>query len=333
MTRVTFVLPVRNDARRLARCLDSIARSRAPAVCTRVVVADNGSTDGSGAVADERGAVVLALPGLRVAELRNNAAAEGPADHLAFVDSDHEIADGWLAAMAEVMSDDTIGAVGALCDPPPNGTWVQETYGWLRGKTRGHKDVNWLGSGNMAVRRVAFDQVGGFDVTLEACEDVDLCQRLRAAGWRVVADERLVNVHYGDPATLAALFRSEWWRGQNNLRVSLRGPLKASDIPSIVIPFATVTLLVGIAAGGALASLGEVSRWYPVAATLGVLGLALARATLTLRRGGRWTPVAFGRACLVALVYDLARAVALVAPAPHHRSAKRLRPADLASSR
>ena len=43
--------------------------------------------------------------------------------------------------------------------------------------------VTWLGSGNMAVRRSAFEEVGGFDTTLETCEDVDLCRKLRARGY------------------------------------------------------------------------------------------------------------------------------------------------------
>ena len=82
-------------------------------------------------------------------------------------------------------------------------------------------------SGNLAVKRTAFQAIGGFDAALEACEDVDFCQRLRRAGWRLVGDERLESVHLGDPPTLAALFRAERWRGRDNLRVSLRGPLDA----------------------------------------------------------------------------------------------------------
>jgi GT2 family glycosyltransferase len=59
----------------------------------------------------------------------------------------------------------------------------------------------------MAVSKEAFFSIGGFDQTLETCEDVDLRQRLRARGWRVVGDDRLHNVHFGDPATLGHLFR------------------------------------------------------------------------------------------------------------------------------
>src|SRR5205823_2418050 len=128
--------------------------------------------------------------------------------------------------------------VGALCLAPPTGTWVQRTYGALRGRTKGRADVLWLGSGNMAIRRDVFEQLGGFDAALETCEDVDLCQRARDAGWRVVADERLENVHLGDPSTLSKLFMSERWRGGDNLRVSFRSSLTIRSMPSIIVPIA-----------------------------------------------------------------------------------------------
>jgi N-acetylglucosaminyl-diphospho-decaprenol L-rhamnosyltransferase len=49
------------------------------------------------------------------------------------------------------------------------------------------RDVDWLSGCCIAVRRVAFDAVGGFDPAyFMFVEDVDLCARLREAGWRVV---------------------------------------------------------------------------------------------------------------------------------------------------
>src|SRR6185503_21060284 len=91
-------------------------------------------------------------------------------------------------------------------------------------------------AGNMAVARSAFEDVNGFDTTFETCEDVDLCKRLRAAGYVLLSDDRLVNVHLGDPATLGELFCSELWRGRSNLAVSFRSPVTARELPSAIIP-------------------------------------------------------------------------------------------------
>ena len=95
-------------------------------------------------------------------------------------------------------------ALPYLTQPGPN--WVQQHYDGLRARTTGREDVTWLGSGNFAVKRADFERVGGFNASLTACEDVDLCNRLRLAGGRIVADPELRSVHFGDPRTLKALF-------------------------------------------------------------------------------------------------------------------------------
>jgi len=314
----SFVIPVKNDARRLARCLHSLPRGSATGPVETVVV-DNGSTDDSPDVARRFGAVVLDVPDKRVSELRNMGAAKASGALLAFVDADHELGPGWLTAAAADMEDPGVGAAGAACLPPSDGTWVQQMYGHLRGRTLGRSDVGWLGAGNMVVRRTAFEQVGGFDATLEACEDVDLCRRLLGAGWRIVGDEHLVNVHLGDPPTLRALFRGERWRGRDNIRVSLRGPLSLRDLPSIVTPILELAALVAIAASLAGVLL-EITSWPVVAAaTIVAIGLPALRTARIAVRSRRFGPGFLVRAFAVALTYDLARALALISRARHHR--------------
>jgi GT2 family glycosyltransferase len=320
MIRVSFVIPVKDDARRLERCLASVSANRYPREAVEVIVADNGSTDGSVGVARAAGARVLSLPGLRVSQLRNRAAAAAAGDILAFVDADHEIAPDWIGSVVDTLADGRVGAVGALCSAPAHGTWVQRMYGALRGRTIGRQDVQWLGAGNLATTRRAFESVGGFDSTLESCEDVDLCQRLRAASWRVIGDERLKNVHLGDPDTLARLFKAERWRGRDNLRVSMRGRLTARDLPSILAPVITVT--------GCATAIGGVLLWpiFGRGSLLmagGCCGVVLALSALRALRmvvsAPLRDPVAIGQAFLVALTYELARAGALLTRARHHR--------------
>jgi Glycosyl transferase family 2 len=320
--RVSFVIPVKNDARRLRDCLASIRRNQYETAAFEIVVADNGSTDETPDVARAAGARVFSWPGPRVSELRNRGAAEARGGILAFVDADHEIASGWITAAVEALSREKTGAAGALYTAPNPGTWVQRLYGALRGRTRGSSDVLWLGSGNLAVKREVFQAIGGFDASLEACEDVDFCQRLRGAGWRLVGDERLESVHLGDPPTLAALFRAERWRGRDNLRVSLRGPLTIGDLPSLMIPIidllAALTMLVAIALWPLV---GARLLTVALANLLIVVLLSCLRAARIVTRAGRLGPLTILQAFLVAFTYDIARAAALVTRASHHRRA------------
>jgi len=325
---VSFIVPVRNDAARLAKCLRSIRNNDCPPSHIEIVVVDNGSTDGSALVARRFGAHVRVVPGARVSVLRNQGARQASGDVLAFVDADHEIAPGWVSAALDTLRLDSVGAAGALCHAPDGGTWVQRAYGYLRGRARGRHDVEWLGSGNLAVWRRTFDAVGGFDTALEACEDVDLCNRIRSEGLRVVSDSRLDNTHYGDPKTLRDLFESELWRGRDNLRVSFRGPVTWRGLPSAIVPVIDLAMI-AIAPVGLVAAL---SGWQPglaftSSALLVVLAGAAGKVSRALARQPGIRLLCILQTFVVACVYDLARALALVTRISHRTARRSTAPA------
>jgi hypothetical protein len=257
---------------------------------------------------------VIVLPRARLGELRNRAAAVARGSILAFVDADHEIAPGWIAAAAEALSQQHIGGAGAPCHPPSPATWVQRWYDRLRSHPRAQEPAEWLGSGNMAVRRDAFDAAGGFDTTLDTCEDVDLCRKLRAAGWRLVADERMRNVHHGDPRSLSQVFFGELWRGRDNVRVSLRRPTSGRTIASAVIPIANLVFaVVGVAGLLTMTRAGLIVA--AVAASLLLAEVALR----TARMAGAAAPAEWLRAFAVAAAYESGRALALVGRTAYRR--------------
>jgi len=316
--RVSFVVPVRNDAARLETCLQSItANGRRPDEL-EIIVVDNGSTDNSPAVARRFGAEVLRIEHARVATLRNQGARHARADVLAFIDADNEIAAGWVYAALECLRLPKAAVVGALYQPPADGTWVQRTYGHLRGIPSGQHDTDWLGSGNLAIWRSAFEAVGGFDATLETCEDVDLCHRIRARGLRVISDARLKSIHHGDPRTLLEVFSSERWRGRDNLRVSFRRPITWSALPSAVAPVIQ-GLALGVGIAGIVASFVTPSLGLPlIAVSLGCFaGATCLRVVRAARRARPRRAVSMAAAFVVASVFDIARALALVSPAAH----------------
>ncbi|HYN08808.1 MAG TPA: glycosyltransferase [Vicinamibacterales bacterium] len=311
---VSFIIPVRNDAQRLKHCLRTIRAGRHRPADIELVVADNGSTDESASVAREAGATVVPLPGIRLGELRNRAVAAARGDVLAFVDADHEIGPDWVLSALSVLADESVAAVGAPCRPPSPATWVQKIYDRLRRHPGAQEEVTWLGSGNMAVRRSAFERVGGFDTTLETCEDVDLCRKLRANGYRLIGDARLHNIHYGDPRTLRHVFFGELWRGRDNVRVSLRPPRSWRTLVSAAIPLfnllALALVVVGVLSGTAV---GRAAAAIAGACVLVLLGL---RAALMVGDAPSWE---FPRAFAVAAAYELGRALALTARVGYDR--------------
>jgi cellulose synthase/poly-beta-1,6-N-acetylglucosamine synthase-like glycosyltransferase len=312
---ISFVIPVRNGAADLPRCLSSIAANHGPAHGVEIVVVDNGSSDDSGEIARRAGARVIERPDLRVGACRNAGAAASSGDILAFIDADNEIAPGWVQTCVRAFQEQKLGAAGYPYRTPPEATWVQRMYDTLRARTPDRQDVEWLAAGNLAVRRVAFDEVGGFDERLEACEDVQLCQSVRQAGYRVVSEPGMDSVHHGDPQTLTDLFFGELWRGRDNLRVSLRGRWTLRTVPSMLMP------VVGLGCV-ALVALGLLAwPWLGgTPATVGAVGLltiTTLKALVIVARGRLTHPLQWAQGFVVAATYETARALSLVSTATH----------------
>ena len=311
---VSFVVPVRNDVLRLQRCLTSIVRNDYPRALIEIVVVDNESTDGSARAARQYGAIVIRSSGDSVAVHRNRGARAALGSIIAFADADHEIDRNWIETAVDVLADAEVAATGAayLTDPCPS--WVQQHYDGMRTRPAGREAVTWIAGGNCAVKRAAFERVGGFNESLTVCEDVDFCNRLDRAGYRIVADPDLRSIHFGDPKTLKALFFGELWRGRDNLRVAFGGPVRLRQLRSGIVPLAQ---LVALAAGLAALGLGypgvAMALWAGAFVPAGVKAAGMVRRQL--RRGVRTA----AQALAVAVVFDLARALAVLARGSHRQ--------------
>lgn len=306
---VSVIIPVRNDAKRLGRLLQSVRQQSYPPDRREVIVVDNGSQDDSRSVGERQGATVLSFPQLYVGALRNRGVAVSNGSILAFVDSDHEVPPDWIeTAVAQFAADPGLTLLGFPYLAPPDGTWVQRTWELHRLHHRGRREANWLASGNMFARREAFLAVNGFREDLVATEDVDLCIRLRAQKAKIIEDVAVANVHHGEPVSLAHFFRKEFWRGTNNLRGFIAHRFPWHELPSIVYPVYHLLGLAAVGAGAAIACSRREVRWV-VAPALAVAApsLLLALRTAWRTRSPRSIP---GLAALY-FTYGVARAAAL----------------------
>ena len=319
MSRVSFVVPVRDRAELLDRSLAAIHRA-AHAIEHDIVVVDDRSSDDSRAVAISAGARVVDAHGEPLGALRNLGAQVAGGDLLAFVDADVLLSDEWVTVALDVFGDVRTAAAGAHYRAPHDANWVQRTYDLMRRRVQRRRSVRWVPGGALAIRSDAFHAVGGFDPTLSSCEDVDLCRRLRAAGRRIVSDPGLDSIHCGDPETLGALFIGEVRRGASNLPVSSR-PHAVGELPSLVISLVVLAALVSLAPAMAIAAAGE-PDWL-VALLAALLAVFVARAALMARAGGwRRLPAAL----LVGAVYEAGRATALLAGGLRRTRARRVSP-------
>ncbi len=186
---LSVVIAARQAEATLAEQLDALVAQRVP-FAWEVVVADNGSTDGTVALARSyadrlrlRVVDASAVPGAGAARNVGVAAARGPL--IAFCDADDVVADGWLAAVRDGLREHAFVAgrfEGERLNRPavlrsrtlPQQDGLQES-GHLPG-------LYAAGAGNMGVRADVFRAVGGFDPRCRFLEDTDLCWRVQLAG-------------------------------------------------------------------------------------------------------------------------------------------------------
>ena len=198
----------RNEGARLVACLASF-----PAGVSPLVYVDSGSTDGSVAAARAAGAEVVALDmgqPFTAARARNAGFQRlvelGGAGFVQFVDGDCRVQPGWLEAAGAFLTSHPSAAVvcGRRREVHP------EASVWNR-----LCDVEWdtpIGpakacGGDALMRVEAVAAVGGYDPTLIAGEEPELCVRLRQAGWEVWRIDQEMTLHD------AAMTRfGQWWK-------------------------------------------------------------------------------------------------------------------------
>lgn len=235
---VSFIVPVLNGERDIARCLSSIRNQKFSSEACEVLILDNGSTDHTHQVMHDLGWTFQVIPEIGVSALRNRGAAAAQGKYLAFVDADVEITPCWLRHGLVVLEDKQVVANGCFPGIPQDATWVQRTWDiHQRGYSKCGNliSVPWLPSMNLIVRRDAFLAVGGFNEALETAEDVDLCYRLGKLGM-ILNNPAMEAIHWGEARDLRTFWRKEVWRGMGNLKGIFSHGLRWDEIPSLGYP-------------------------------------------------------------------------------------------------
>jgi GT2 family glycosyltransferase len=231
---LSIVVPTRGRPRYLAVTLASIV-PQATARGAEVVVVCDGPQPESRAVAERAGARVVELESPRGANAARNAGvAAGDAPLVALVDDDIAAAPGWLDAYlraAEQLPDvDVFGGPirPRLEGPAPRSCGRHGPPYTFLDFGGADRDVDYVWSANMMVRRRALDRFGAFDEALDGSgEEEEWQDRVRAPGGRVryVAAAAVDHRRAGSDARLRALARTAWGRGRASRRYTVtKGP-------------------------------------------------------------------------------------------------------------
>ena len=168
---IAVIIPARDAERVLPATLAALRGA------PEVIVVDNGSRDATAATALAGGARVVRHPRPSRPGARNVGAAATSAERLAFLDADCVPEPGWLAALDACLDEHAVAGGPVVVEGGPTRVERFDSLWRLRNEAT-IRDEGWTGSGNLAIRRSRFDELGGFDTSfLHAGEDVDLCLR------------------------------------------------------------------------------------------------------------------------------------------------------------
>ena len=180
--RVSLVIPAYNEEHYLPRLLDTVdaarARFRDGADEIEVIVADNGSTDRTAAIAAERGCTVVAVEPRNIASVRNGGAAAARGEILCFVDADMRIHPETFNAISDAIESGryVVGATGVRLERWSLGlvlTWIVVVSMVVLMR---------MDTGVVFCRRADFEAVGGYQPRHHFAEDVQFLFDMRKLG-------------------------------------------------------------------------------------------------------------------------------------------------------
>jgi GT2 family glycosyltransferase len=212
---LSVVVPVHNGGTQLEQCLAALLASGSRPL--EIIVVDDCSTDASATAA-------CALRGVEVVRLnqrsgpaaaRNRGARRARGSIILFVDADVVVKRETLARVVALFREQPkVAAVfGSYDDAPAAQNFVSQYknlfHHFVHQRSAMRAETFWAGCG--AVRRAAFEAVGGFDerrYQRPSIEDIELGSRLRLEGFTIILDKAL-KVKHLKRWTLPTLLRAD----------------------------------------------------------------------------------------------------------------------------
>jgi cellulose synthase/poly-beta-1,6-N-acetylglucosamine synthase-like glycosyltransferase len=293
---ITVMLPVRNEERFIAQTLQQICDQDFPRELLDVVVADGMSTDRTAGIVRE---FAERHPDVRIQILanhrrlssagRNLALRHGKGDYFLLIDGHVYIPNrGLLAAAAQLILEHDARVLGRPQPlTPPDIDAFQKLVALARQSPLAHSQESFVYSQfdgwttpisiGVMYRRDIVDQVGEFDETFDAAEDLEFNYRIERAGVQCYTSPRLA-VHYYPRDSFAGLFRQTRRYGYGRAAFVFKHPERFRV--ETIVPATFVILLVALPLAG-LMHTGFLIAWATMtiiyASILGLEGLRLAR--------------------------------------------------------
>jgi len=212
--RVSIVIPVYGQIGYTLMCLRSLARVETSIPYEVVIVDDKSPDDTPTVLTGLKGITVITNESNKgFIKSCNSGASAAKGEYLVFLNNDTEILDGWLEGLIKTFeSINDAGIVGSKLLYPDGRLQEAGCIVWNDGSAWNYgryddpglpeynylREVDYCSGASIAIPRLLFEQVGGFDEHyLPAyAEDSDLAFKVRATGKKVYYQPLSAVVHY-----------------------------------------------------------------------------------------------------------------------------------------
>ncbi|PYK99371.1 MAG: glycosyl transferase [Verrucomicrobia bacterium] len=281
--RVSVVVCSYNGARTIRDCLEGLQQLEYPDC--EIIVVDDGSTDGTAAIAREYDCREIRTENRGLSNARNTGWQAANGDIVAYIDDD-----------ALNMANAGQAAVGGPNIPPATDGPVAECFAHAPGGPThvllSDRVAEHIPGCNMAFRRSCLEAIGGFDPQFRvAGDDVDVCWRLQKKGWTLGFNPAAVVWHHRRNSVRAYLRQQKGygkaeallekkWPEKYNVAGHLKWAGRVYGVPYVrwrarrvyhgvwgLAPFQSLYE----PAAGMIDALPMMPEWYLIIAILGVL--------------------------------------------------------------
>src|SRR5690606_9775407 len=194
---VSVLIPVYNEQENLGSCLTSVLNLAYPKELVEVIVIDNGSTDGSMAIACQYPVKIINASGKKIGAVRNAGANVARGEVIAYVDGDCVVSPDWINVAISHLYESNVGAVGGNPVRRREANWIERA--WALEKKDGIAKVTSLATGSFILLKSTFVRAGGFNEDIVAGEDTALSRQIRQLGLELVLDSGCNVIHLGYP--------------------------------------------------------------------------------------------------------------------------------------
>jgi GT2 family glycosyltransferase/DNA-binding beta-propeller fold protein YncE len=230
--RVSVVVCAYNAADTLEDNLTSLERLTYPDY--EIILVNDGSKDATADMAARHPRVrLVSIPNGGLSAARNVGLAQATGEIVAYTDADTRVDRDWLTYLVQpFLTSDVVGSGGpnvVPADDPPIAQCIARAPGAPTHVLLDDRIAEHVPGCNMAFRREALLAIGGFNpIYLRAGDDVDVCWRLQARGWKIgFASAALVWHHHR--SSIKAYWRQQVGYGEGEQWLMAHHPEKFLD--------------------------------------------------------------------------------------------------------